>query len=260
MENFRTLVKIVEQLRSPDGCPWDKEQTLYSVKNQFIEEAFELLDALDRQDIENIKEELGDVLFHTVFHSVVAESEGLFNLDDVLENVSEKLVRRHPHVFGDKEVADSAEVLVNWDKIKQQEKGKKDKESVLDDVPAAYPSIMRALKMQQKARKSGFDWEKPEDCMDKVREEFNEFEEAVRDGSHDEIEHELGDMFFALINMSRFLKVNPDEALRKANNRFESRFRYVEKSLKDKGSSCEQSTLEEMDKYWDEAKKIEKEL
>lgn len=254
MNNFNTLVNIVYKLRSPEGCPWDKEQTLYSVKNQFIEEAFELLDALDRHDVDNIKEELGDVLFHTVFHSVVAESEGLFNLDDVLAEVSEKLVRRHPHVFGDAEAATSAEVLVNWDRIKQQEKGKKNKESVLDDVPAAYPSIMRALKMQDKARKSGFDWDKPEDCMDKVREEFAEFEEAVAGGTKDQIEHELGDMFFSLINMSRFLKVNPDEALRKANNRFDNRFRYVEKKLKEKGSSCKESDLAEMDKYWDEAK------
>jgi tetrapyrrole methylase family protein/MazG family protein len=256
-EEFEKLVKIVKQLRSENGCPWDREQNLFSIKNLFIEEAFELLDALDRQDIPNIREELGDVLFHTVFHSVMAEDEGRFNIDEVLSEVSSKLVRRHPHVFGTTSVSDSDEVLANWDEIKKEEKKAKKAESILADIPAAYPSVMRALKIQEKVRKVGFDWEKPEDCLEKVDEEFAEFKEAFQSGDKEKMEHEIGDVLFAMINMSRFCKVNPDEALRKANDRFSSRFRHIEKELKAKGSSCEEATLEEMENLWIQAKGLE---
>jgi len=255
---FEKLIKIVKTLRSENGCPWDREQNLYSIKNLFMEEAFELIDALDKKDIPNVREELGDVLFHMVFHAEMAESEGYFTLDDAIREVSEKLVRRHPHVFGTENVENSAEVIVNWDKIKLEEKQHKQKDSILDDIPNAYPSVLKAFKIQEKARKSGFDWKNADDCMEKVREEYMEFQDAVDEGSQKEIEHELGDMFFALINISRFLKVNPDEALRKANDRFSSRFRYIEKTLKEQGKTCKESTLEEMDALWDEAKIKEK--
>ncbi|WP_303851011.1 nucleoside triphosphate pyrophosphohydrolase [Seleniivibrio woodruffii] len=256
-EEFENLVKIVKTLRSENGCPWDREQNLFSTKNLFIEEAFELLDALDRQDIANIREELGDVLFHTVFHSVMAEDEGRFNIDEVLAEVSAKLVRRHPHVFGTKSVSDSQEVLANWDEIKKEEKKAKKAESILSDIPAAYPSVMRALKIQEKVRKVGFDWEKPEDCMAKMDEEISEFKEAFAENDREKMEHEIGDVLFSVINMARFCRVNPDEALRKANDRFIKRFSHIEKQLKSRGSSCEEATLEEMENLWIQAKGLE---
>jgi len=256
-EEFENLVKIVRTLRGENGCPWDREQNLFSIKNLFIEEAFELLDALDRQDIANIREELGDVLFHTVFHSVMAEDEGHFNIDEVLSEVSAKLVRRHPHVFGTTSVSDSDEVLANWDEIKKEEKKARKAESILNDIPAAYPSVMRALKIQEKVRKVGFDWEKPEDCMAKMDEEVDEFKEAFAEGDRDMMEHEIGDVLFSVINMARFCKVNPDEALRKANDRFVKRFQHIEKQLKAQGSSCEEASLDEMENLWIQAKGLE---
>jgi len=253
---FIQLIEIVKTLRSPDGCPWDREQDLLSIKNHFLEEAFELVDALDNIDIPNIREELGDVLFHVVFHSVMAEEEGKFTLDDVIEEVNEKLIRRHPHVFGDLGKIGTDEVVVNWDKIKKQEKKDKRK-SVLDDIPGSFPSIQRSQKMQERVRKVGFDWPNMEECMEKVNEEIGEFKEAVDIGNKKDIEHELGDVFFALINLSRFLKVDPDEALRKANNRFRNRFTYIEQSLNEKGLSSDDATLEQMEELWQEAKKME---
>lgn len=254
---FEKLVNTVRKLRSEEGCPWDREQHLFSVKNQFIEEAFELLDALDKEDIANIREELGDVLFHTVFHSVMAEDESRFSLDEVISEVNAKLIRRHPHVFGTENLTSSDEVLANWDEIKKQEKKAKLAESILNDIPAAYPSVMRALKIQEKVRKVGFDWEKPEDCFAKLTEEVQEFHEAFESGDKDAMEHELGDVLFAVINMSRFCKLNPDEALRKANDRFVKRFKHIERELKAKGRSCEEATLEEMENLWIEAKNLE---
>lgn len=256
-KNFDRLIEIVRILRSPEGCPWDREQNLYSIKEHFIEEAYELLDALDNKDIPNIREEVGDVLFHMVFHSVMAEDEGKFTLDEALQEVTDKLVRRHPHVFGTESVNGSADVIVNWDKIKAEEKKNK-RQGFFDGVPVSFPPVRRAKKMQEKARKTGFDWASLNDCMAKVREEFGEFEEAVKNGGKDEIEHELGDMFFALINISRFLKVDPDEALRKCNKRFETRFSYIGEKLAEKGLKYEDVNLEEMDKLWNEAKEIEK--
>jgi len=254
---FEKLVNTVRKLRSEEGCPWDREQNLFSVKNQFIEEAFELLDALDKEDIPNIREELGDVLFHTVFHSIMAEDENRFRLDEVISEVNAKLIRRHPHVFGTENLTSSDEVLANWDEIKKQEKRAKLAESILNDIPAAYPSVMRALKIQEKVRKVGFDWEKAEDCFDKLTEEVQEFHEAFESGDKDAMEHELGDVLFAVINMSRFCKVNPDEALRKANDRFVKRFKHIERELKAKGRSCEEATLDEMENLWIEAKNLE---
>ncbi len=257
MSEFEKLVNIVKTLRSEHGCPWDREQNLYSIKNLFIEEAFELVDALDNKDIPNIREEIGDVLFHMVFHAAMAEDEGYFTVEDVLHEISEKLIRRHPHVFGTINVENSDEVSVNWDKIKQEEKKHKNKEFILDDIPNAYPSMLRAFKIQEKVRKVGFDWNNADDCMMKVNEEFNEFSDAVSSGSKDDMEHELGDVLFALINISRFLKINPDEALRKANSRFTNRFNFIEKSLKSQGRQCTEASLEEMEKLWQEAKKSE---
>lgn len=252
-KNFRNLVNIVKKLRSPDGCPWDREQNLYSLKDYVIEETFELIDALDRQDIENIKEELGDLLLHVLFHSLIAEEENLFTLNDVIKTISDKLIRRHPHVFGDIKVNNSEEVMINWEKIKKEEKNTKSK-SILDDIPSKLPSILRSYKLQEKARKVGFDWQNSDECMQKVDEEYNELKEAIKTGDLQEIEHEIGDLIFALINLSRFLNINADEALRKANNRFIERFKFIEKKLAERGLKPEDVSLKELDELWDIAK------
>ncbi|WP_022852015.1 nucleoside triphosphate pyrophosphohydrolase [Limisalsivibrio acetivorans] len=254
--SYERLVEIVKKLRSPEGCPWDREQNLYSIKEHFLEEAYELLEALDNEDIEHVREELGDVAFHVVFHGVMAEEEGKFSLEEALDLVSEKLVRRHPHVFGDAAVNNSEEVVESWEKIKAEEK-KNSRKSVLDGVPATLPTLPTARKLQEKARKVGFDWDSKAQCMDKVNEEFGEFTEAVLNGSREEIEHELGDILFALVNISRFLDVDSDEALRKCNSRFVSRFDYIGKRLKEKGMAYEEASLEEMEELWQEAKKTE---
>jgi len=257
MKKFLRLIEIVRTLRGPEGCPWDMEQNLYSIKNHFLEEAFELVDALDNEDVPNIREELGDIIFHVVFHAVMAEQEGKFDLESVLDEINEKLVRRHPHVFGNMESIDTEEVIVNWEKIKDEEKKAKRTKSILDDIPVSFPAIQMSLKMQERVRKVGFDWPDMSECMDKVNEEIDEFKNAVETNDTHEIEHELGDVFFALINLSRFLKVNPDEALRKANKRFHKRFTYIEQRLSERGLPSEDATLSEMEELWQEAKKME---
>lgn len=251
-KQFREFVNIVKKLRSPEGCPWDREQTLFSLKEHLIEEAYELVDAIDKGDIANIKEELGDLLLHVVLHSVIAEEEDYFQLKDVIKCISEKLIRRHPHVFGDIKVKDSKDVMINWEKIKKDEKNRK---SILEEIPNNLPSIQKALKLQERARKVGFDWQNMEDCMAKVAEEFDEFKSAVATGNYSEIEHEMGDLLFAIVNFSRFININPDEALRKTNHRFIARFSYIEKRLADKSLTFEDVTLEDLDILWDEAKK-----
>jgi tetrapyrrole methylase family protein/MazG family protein len=186
----------------------------------------------------------------------MAEEEKKFTLDEVISEVSEKLVRRHPHVFGDMGSIDTEQVIVNWEKIKEEEKKDKRK-SVLDDIPSSYPAIQRSLKIQERVRKVGFDWPNMQECMDKVNEEIDEFKESIDTGNAKDIEHELGDVFFALINLSRFLKVNPDEALRKANKRFHSRFSHIEQTLASRGLTPDDATLEQMEELWQEAKKHE---
>jgi len=253
-EKFDRLVNIVKRLRSPNGCPWDRKQTLYSLKQNVIEEVFEFIDALDRKDTENIKEELGDMLLHVVFHSIIAEEEKLFTLNDVLETISEKLIRRHPHVFGNTKVKDVEEVLKNWDKIKSKEKNSK-KDSILGSVPRSLPPIERALKLQKEASKVGFDWKSPEDCFEKVKEEFQELESAQKTGEISKIKHEIGDTMFALINYARLKGIDPSEALREASLRFENRFSCVERKLKEKNKTPSSSTLEEMESLWELCKK-----
>lgn len=249
---FIKLVNILKTLRAPNGCPWDKEQTLFSLKEHLIEETYELVDALDNKDIENIKEELGDLLLHVIFHANIAEEDKLFTLEDVIETISEKMIRRHPHVFGNTNVNNSDDVILKWDEIKKQEK--QERVSIFDSVSKGLPSMQKSHEYQEKARKVGFDWKKSEDCMEKIFEEFDEFQNAIKSGNLQEIEHEMGDLFFSIINMSRFLKVNPDNSLRNANNRFYNRFQYIEKKLLENGKKPEESTLEEMDQLWNDAK------
>lgn len=255
MQEFDRLVEIVKRLRAPDGCPWDKKQTLYSLKDAIMEEAAELVDALDNKDIENIKEELGDVLLHVVFHSETASESGLFNIEDVAKGINEKLIRRHPHVFKDEHYETAEEVKVRWDKIKEEEnKSKKMPESVLDKVPRNLPSLLQAEKLQKKASKYGFDWDNAEQVFDKLQEELNELKEAYLEQDKEHISEELGDVIFVLSRLASHLDISADESLRKVNNKFRLRFSYIEKALKNENKSLDDATIDEMEAKWQEAK------
>ncbi len=248
--NFEDLKRIMSELRQK--CPWDRKQTHESLKKYLIEEAYEVLEAIDNKDWEALKEELGDLLLQPVFHAKLAEEKGLFNIDDVVDHLCKKLIERHPHVFGEEEAKTAEEVLKNWERRKAEKR-----KSVLDGVPKALPALLRAYKLQKKAAAVGFDWKDIKDVEDKVKEEWREFWEAYKSGNLEKIEHELGDLLFALVNLARFLKIDPEEALQKANNRFIKRFSYVEKKVKESGKPWSEHTLEELDRYWEEAKKME---
>ncbi len=245
---FKELVDIVRQLRAE--CPWDKEQTNDSIKAATIEEAYEVVEAIDNKDYDELKKELGDLLLHIVFHSVMAEELQKFTLENVIDSIKEKLIRRHPHVFGETVVNGSEEVKKNWEVIKLEE----GRGSVLDGVPRNLPSLQRAHRLQEKAAKVGFDWEKKEDVWKKVIEEIEEMHRSEKEESHEELENEIGDVFFALVNYARFLNVNPENALRKTNEKFTSRFNYIEKKITESGRKINESNLKEMDRYWEESK------
>ncbi len=247
---FTELVEILRKLRKE--CPWDREQTNDSIKAATIEEAYEVVEAIDNNNFNELKKELGDLLLHIVFHSVIAEEKSKFKIDDVIDSIKEKLINRHPHVFGDVKVNNSAEVKKNWEIIKLEE----GRESVLDGIPVNLPSLQKAHRLQEKAAKVGFDWERKEDVWNKVEEELNEMHEAEKKNNYEELEKEVGDVFFALINYARFLDINPENALRKTNRKFVKRFNFIEKSLKEKGKKIGDSNLKEMDFYWNESKKL----
>jgi MazG family protein len=242
------LQNIMAALRAPNGCPWDREQTHASIKPQLLEETYEVLEAIDSRDMKHLQEELGDVLLHIVFHSQLAKEEGTFTFDDVATGVSEKLVRRHPHVFGDVKAETSADVLVNWDAIKKQEKP--ERTGALDGVPAALPALMRAQEIQKKAAKVGFDWPNVNGAMEKVREEIAEVESAPAEHRAEE----LGDLMFALVNVARHWKLDAEDCLRGTSAKFEARFRWIEARLLEQGRTPQQCTLQELDALWDEAK------
>jgi len=254
---FKEFVDIVKRLRKE--CPWDREQTNDSIKHATLEEAHEVIEAIDNNDDEELKKELGDLLLHVVFHSVIAEGDGKFSLDEVIDSISEKLIRRHPHVFGDVQVSDAEHVKKNWETIKMQE----GRDSVLEGVPENLPALQRAHRLQEKAAKVGFDWEKKSDVWKKVIEEIEEMHEIeqvksqmsdVKSEVNEKLESEVGDVFFALVNYARFLGINPENALRKTNRKFIERFKFVEEKLKANGKSPNESSLAEMDKYWNESK------
>ncbi|MCK5740345.1 nucleoside triphosphate pyrophosphohydrolase [bacterium] len=251
---FQRLVKIMEQLRGPNGCPWDKKQDHASMRQYLIEEAFEVLEALDDGDDKELCLELGDLLLQVVFHAQMASETGRFDIWDVANGINEKLIRRHPHIFGDVTVTSAEEVVVNWEKIKMLE-GKK---SVVDGVPLALPALLRAFRVQKKASKIGFDWDEIEPVWEKVKEEEAELLEAVRQADPAKIEEEFGDLLFSLVNVSRFLKVNPEDALRATTNKFIRRFQFIEKTLAEQNKSPEDCSLEEMDAIWDVVKATEK--
>lgn len=249
-EKFDNLVKIMKRLRTE--CSWDKVQTFDSIKAATLEETYEVIEAIDEKNYSELKSELGDLLLHIVFHSVIAEDEGLFTIDEVIDSISEKLIRRHPHVFSNVKVENNKDIERNWEKIKMTESGRK---SILDGIPKALPELQKATRMQEKVSKIGFDWEHKDEVWGKVIEEIEEMHESEKSGDKELFEKEMGDVFFALINYSRFLGVNAENALRRTNTKFKKRFNYIEDKLKANNKSIVDSNLEEMDRYWEESKK-----
>ena len=260
MTQFKRLVEIMAQLRAPDGCPWDREQTHETLKPYLIEEAYEVLDAIDDGTDADLASELGDVLLQVVFHAQVASEEGRFDVEEVARAISDKLERRHPHVFGDVEADTPEKVLKNWDAIKRDEKADKGqvRKGLLDDVPRQLPALLRAENLQKKAARVGFDWERLEEVADKAREEVTEFIETLAHPDRPErIKEEFGDLLFAIVNVARFVGVSPEDALTHTNRKFVTRFQHIEKRLEEDGRTPEDATLEEMDRFWDEAKSLE---
>ncbi len=249
---FEKLVGIMAALRGEKGCPWDKEQTRESLKPFLVEETYEVLEAIDEGNSEKIKEELGDLLFQIIFHCHIAKERNEFDVNDVVRKISEKMIGRHPHVFGEATFETSEEVLRQWEERKREEG--KSRESILEGIPRELPSLLRAQRIQARASRVGFDWKQVEDVAGKLEEELKEFREALESKDRQEIEDELGDVFFALVNLSRFVGVNPEDALRKTISKFISRFRYIEMKSAESGRSLSAMSLEEMDALWDEAK------
>jgi len=257
---FSSFREIIAELRGPNGCPWDKEQTHQSLKKYLIEECYELLEAIDKDDIDHIIEELGDVLLQVVLNAQIGEDEGMFSIDEVIRGVAEKMVRRHPHVFGNHSVSDSNEVLANWEEIKRKEKGTREDQSVLDAVASSLPALSKAYHLQKKAAKVGFDWPSVEGAWEKVKEELKEFEEELAVNNDQQfIMKEFGDLLFAFVNVGRHYKIEPEEALSSTNVKFFDRFRYIEKMAHERHQELQNMSLEEMDYYWNEAKKLDKE-
>ena len=247
---FKKLLDIMDELR--EKCPWDSKQTFESLRYLTIEETYELSDAIIDQKYQEIGKELGDLMLHLVFYSKIGEEKKLFDIETVLNGINEKLVRRHPHIFGDVAVQNETEVKENWEKIKLQEKGNR---SVLGGVPKSLPAMVKAFRMQEKAAGVGFDWDHTEQVLDKVHEDYAELMEEVQNQS-DRIEDEFGDLLFALINYARFININPEDALEKTNRRFIQRFQHIEKRAQELGKSITDMDLEEMEIYWQEAKHL----
>ncbi len=254
--DVQPLTEVMATLRSPGGCPWDMEQTHASIRKSLIEEVYELLEAIDNMDYENMREELGDVLLQVVFHARLAEEEGAFSMQDVVDDIVTKLIRRHPHVYGTIEVGSSDEVLQNWEAIKQDEK--KERTHALDGVTKGQPALMRAYKLNSKAAKVGFDWPDNDGVWQKIEEELAELKEAAAAGSQAEQEHELGDLLFAIAAYAKHIGLEPETALNMANNRFAKRFSHVEACVEKSGRDWAAFSLQELDDFWNEAKNIEK--
>ncbi|MBO5495713.1 MAG: nucleoside triphosphate pyrophosphohydrolase [Eubacterium sp.] len=254
--NIDDLIEIVTLLRAPGGCPWDREQTHESIRKNFIEETYEVIEAINKNSTEGLKEELGDVLLQVALHTEMEREKGNFDFDDVCNDICQKLVIRHPHVFGDVNAENSEEALKSWDEVKKQTKGNKTQSQSLMDVPVELPALMRAQKVQSRAAKVGFDWDTIDGAYDKVAEEINELKIAINHNSQSEIEDELGDVLFSMVNVSRFLKVDSEEALKGATDKFISRFRLVEALAKEKGISMSEASIEELDGLWEIAKEI----
>lgn len=258
MSSFDELVEVMRILQAPGGCPWDREQTHESLKPYLLEETYEAIEAIDSGSDDHMKEELGDVLMQVVFHGEIAAREGRFTIDDIVQGIVEKLKRRHPHVFGDTSVADSGEVVKNWEQIKRLEKReRKDGGSVLDGLPQSLPALIRARRIQEKVSRVGFDWDRTDEVMMKVDEELRELKEASAAQDREAIEEELGDLLFAVANLARFVSLCPEDALRKTIDKFQRRFQYIERELPKRGLKLGEASLEEMDELWNEVKRTE---
>lgn len=252
------LVELMARLRTPGvGCPWDLEQDFRSIAPYTIEEAYEVADAIERGDLTELKNELGDLLFQTVFHARMAQEAGAFDFNDVAHAITEKMRARHPHVFGDAAARDAEEQTRQWETQKARERAAKGRTGLLDDVPVALPGLTRAVKLQKRAARIGFDWKRARDVLDKIAEETAELVEAAEIGDADRIEDEFGDLLFVIANLSRHLNVDPEASLRRANEKFSRRFRHIEKRLGDEGR-LGQASLEEMEALWVEAKEMER--
>ena len=250
LEAFNRLLDIMDELR--EKCPWDKKQTLESLRNLTIEETYELADAILENDLHEVKTELGDVLLHLVFYAKIGSEKKAFDIGDVANAISEKLIARHPHIYGDVEVNNEEEVKQNWEKLKLKE----GKSSVLEGVPKSLPALVKANRIQDKVSGVGFDWEEPHQVWDKVQEELSELNEEIKKGKKETIESEFGDVLFSMINYARFINVNPENALEKTNKKFINRFQYLEKAAKKEGKELTEMSLSEMDVYWELSKKI----
>ncbi len=264
-EKFDELVNVMARLRAPGGCPWDREQTYASLAQYLLEECYETFDAIQEADetgdTTNLREELGDVLLQVVFHSTIAAEKGDFTIDEVTAGVTEKLILRHPHVFGEKELKTAADVLQNWDELKKNQRAasgkiEKEKDSILDDVPVHFPALLEGQKLTKKAAKVGFDWENTEQVFDKIDEETTELKEAIAEENREKISEELGDVLFAVLNLARKLDVDAETALKKTNRKFRQRFKFIESELKKDARTPEEASLMEMDELWNKAKSL----
>lgn len=252
LKSFEKLLNIMDELRA--GCPWDKEQTFESLRHLTIEEVYELSDAILDRDIDSIKKELGDLMLHLVFYAKIGSETDNFDIKDVLDNIAQKLIYRHPHIYSDTKVSDAGDVMNNWEKLKLKE-GKK---SVLEGVPKTLPPLVKAYRIQEKVKGVGFEWKDPKLVWDKVKEELEELKYEVDNGAkHNKMEDEFGDLLFALVNYSRYIGVNPEDALERTNKKFIRRFQFIETESAKEGKSLPEMTLEEMDEYWMKAKQFE---
>lgn len=253
--DFNDLVDIVRILREPGGCPWDMEQTHKSIRENFLEETYEVIEAIDTDNKELMQEELGDVLLQVILHSDMARTDGWFNINDVADGICQKLIIRHPHVFGDVSVASTDDVLKNWDTIKRQTKKQSNQSEAMAAIPAFYPALMKAQKVQEKAKKAGFDWREADGAFDKIAEESKELKKALEAGVQADIEDELGDLLFSVVNTARFCNCEAETALDKATKKFMKRFTITEALANEKGIDMKTASIEALDELWDEAKK-----
>ena len=263
-EQFDKLVEIMATLRGPNGCPWDKQQDFNSLKPMLVEEVYEVLEAIDNSDFDGLSEELGDLLLHVVFHAQVAKETGAFDIATVIQKISDKLVRRHPHVFGNESASTPEEVIKNWEAIKAEEKAQKlknrtsEERSLLEGIPSKLPAIHEAHQISSRAARVGFDWPDVDGIFEKLQEEVHELKEVISAGANEtrreRLEDEIGDMLFVIVNIARYLKIDSESALKRANRKFKTRFRYMETELAKQGKNLEQTSLEEMEALWQKAK------
>ena len=247
------------RLRAPDGCPWDREQTFDTIKPYLLEESYEVMEAIDARDWRELADELGDLMLQSVFFAQMASEAGYFRIEDSIDAINNKLIRRHPHIFGDSEAHTADDVKKRWDEIKNEEKKAKGEspKMLLESIPRSLPALVEAAQISSRAARAGFDWENAEQVLDKLEEELHELAEAREQASHEEVEGEIGDLLFVLVNLARFVKVDPEQALRKSNAKFRRRFAHVERTLQSRGKTLSDSNVQEMEEIWQEAKRSE---